>query len=58
MGSLHSPNAHRAAQIDSRSGSAHANCFDVDALREENKQLRELIVQLSEIVIKSVLDRK
>jgi hypothetical protein len=58
MGSLHSPNGHRADQIDARSGSAHASCFDVDVLREENKQLRELVVQLSEIVVRSVLDRK
>ena len=29
----------------------------VDALLEENKQLKELVVQLSEIVLMSVLDR-
>jgi hypothetical protein len=29
----------------------------LDALLEENKQLRELIVQLSEIVVRNVLDR-
>jgi hypothetical protein len=57
MGSLQSPNG-RAARIDALSTSAHASCFDVDALREENKQLRELVVQLSEIVVRNVLDRK
>ena len=30
---------------------------DIDALLEENKQLRELVVQLSEIVVRNVLDR-
>jgi hypothetical protein len=58
MDSVHSPNGHRAARIDAQSRSAHVSCFDMDALREENKQLRELVVQLSEIVIKNVLERK
>jgi hypothetical protein len=31
---------------------------DLDALRAENEQLRELVVQLSEIVVRRVLDRK
>jgi hypothetical protein len=52
MGSLSSPNGRREAQI------CHVNNFEVDALREENKQLRELVVQLSEIVLRNVLDRK
>jgi hypothetical protein len=30
---------------------------EVDALQEENHQLKELVVQLSKIVIKSVIDR-
>lgn len=30
---------------------------ELDALLEENKQLRELVVQLSEIVVRNVLDR-
>jgi hypothetical protein len=30
----------------------------MDALLAENKQLRELVVQLSEIVVRNVLDRK
>jgi hypothetical protein len=31
--------------------------LDVDALREENKQLRELVIQLSKLVIRNVVDR-
>jgi hypothetical protein len=29
---------------------------EVDFLREENKQLRELVIQLSKIVLKNVMD--
>jgi hypothetical protein len=58
MGSLHSPNGRRAGQIDAPARSVHVSCLEVDALREENKQLRELVVQLSEIVVRSVLDGK
>jgi hypothetical protein len=32
--------------------------LDLDALRAENMQLRELVVQLSEIVVRKVLERK
>jgi hypothetical protein len=32
--------------------------LNLNALLEENKQLRELVVQLSEIVVRNVLDRK
>ena len=32
--------------------------IDVDALLEENAQLRELVIQLSELLIKNVVDRK
>ena len=31
---------------------------DVSALIEENVQLRELVIQLSKLVIKNVVDRK
>jgi hypothetical protein len=31
---------------------------DSDELREENKQLRELVIQLSKLVVRNVLDRK
>ena len=32
--------------------------IDVDALIEENAQLRELVIQLSKLLIKNVVDRK
>ena len=47
--------------IDSRRGGAapiHQSDDDLDALREENKQLRELVIQLSKLVIRNVADRK
>ena len=31
---------------------------DIGALVEENSQLRELVIQLSKLVIKNVVDRK
>jgi len=31
---------------------------DIDALREENAQLRELVIHLSKLVVKNVVDRK
>ena len=31
---------------------------DLLALREENRQLRELVIQLSRLVIRNVVDRK
>ena len=32
--------------------------FDMDKLREENAQLRELVIQLSKLVIRNVVDRQ
>jgi len=32
--------------------------LDLHALQEENSQLRELVIQLSKLVIKNVVDRK
>lgn len=32
--------------------------LDVHALQEENTQLRELVIQLSKLVIKNVVERK
>jgi hypothetical protein len=58
MGSLHWPNGRRDSRRDAPSTPVHVNHFDVDALREENKQLRELVVQLSEIVVRNALDRR
>jgi hypothetical protein len=58
MGSMHPPNGHRHRPLDSSSPRSDANHLELDALLEENKQLRELVVQLSEIVVRNVLDRK
>ena len=32
--------------------------LELNALRDENAQLRELVIQLSKLVIKNVVDRK
>jgi hypothetical protein len=58
MGSMHSPNGHRHRELDARATRPDAVPLDMDALLAENKQLRELVVQLSEIVVRNVLDRK
>jgi hypothetical protein len=58
MGSMHLPNGHRHRQLDSPAARPDGNRLDMDALLAENKQLRELVVQLSEIVVRNVLDRK
>jgi hypothetical protein len=58
MGSLSPPNAGRDRAGDSFPPRSDLNHKDLDALRAENRQLRELIVQLSEIVVRNVLDRK
>lgn len=55
MGNVQLPNDRRDRQVNSPSPRPHVRHFDVDALVEENKQLRELVVQLSEIVVKNVL---
>jgi hypothetical protein len=49
------PNARRDC---ARASLPDVNHPDVDALRAENEQLRELVVQLSAIVVRRVLDRK
>jgi hypothetical protein len=56
MGNLHLPSDHRDNLIGSPA--PRPRHFDVDALVRENKQLRELVVQLSEIVVKNVLNRQ
>ena len=58
MGSLRPPNARRDRARDSLAPRSDLNHMDLDALRAENRQLRELVVQLSEIVVRNVLDRK
>jgi hypothetical protein len=58
VGSTHLTNVHRDRQRISSPTRPDMNCLELDAIIEENKQLRELVVQLSEIVVRSVLDRK
>lgn len=58
MGSMHPPYARRDHAHDSSSPRPDINHLDLDALRAENMQLRELVVQLSEIVVRKVLERK
>ena len=58
MASVHLPNAHRDRGPDRLLHRSDMRRLDMDALREENKQLRELVVQLSEIVVRNVLERK
>jgi hypothetical protein len=58
MGSMHPLNGQRHRQLDSPAARPDVNHLDLDALLEENKQLRELVVQLSEIIVRNVLDRK
>jgi hypothetical protein len=57
MESLHPPNARRDRARDSFAPRSDTN-LDLDMLRAENQQLRELVVQLSEIIVRNVLDRK
>jgi hypothetical protein len=58
MDSMHVPNGRRGRQLDAPSIRPDVNYLDLNAVLEENKQLRELVVQLSEIVVRNVLDRK
>jgi hypothetical protein len=58
MASMHPSNGQRDRQIDSPSLRPDVSHLNLNALLEENKQLRELVVQLSEIVVRNVLDRK
>jgi hypothetical protein len=51
-------NFHRDRQGASPPRRPDVNSPDLDAVIAENKQLRELVVQLSEIVVRNVLDRK
>jgi hypothetical protein len=58
VASVHLPNVHRDRQRVSPPTRPDVNHLDLDAILEENKQLRELVVQLSEIVVRTVLDRR
>jgi hypothetical protein len=58
MGNVHLRNGPRDNLIGSPAPRHQANHINVDELVKENKQLRELVVQLSEIVVKNVLNRQ
>jgi hypothetical protein len=58
MERMPTPNARRDRARDQSSTPPDVNRLDLDGLRAENKQLRELVVQLSEIVVRRVLDRR
>jgi hypothetical protein len=58
VASVHLPHIHRDRQRVSAPTRPDVKYPDLDAILEENKQLRELVVQLSEIVVRNVLDRK
>jgi hypothetical protein len=58
MRSMHPPNARRDPARDSFLPRSDMHHLDLDELRAENKQLRELVVQLSEIVVRNALERK
>ncbi len=54
MGNAHLPDGHRAAQ----SPKYDFKDMTLEELREENTQLRELVIQLSKIVVKNVVERR
>jgi hypothetical protein len=56
MGSAHPSLRQHQRHVEPRQD-GHAE-VDVEALIEENAQLRELVIQLSKLVIKNVVDRK
>ena len=58
MGSTYVSNFHRDRQGASPPRRPDVNSPDLDAIIAENKQLRELVVRLSEIVIRKVLDQR
>jgi hypothetical protein len=58
VGSTYVSNFHRDRQSVSPPPRRDVSYPDLDAIIAENKQLRELVVHLSEIVVRSVLDRK
>ena len=57
MGVMHPQKGRRQGQRDSSLPRSDVTCLELDELLAENKQLRELVVQLSEIVVRNVLDR-
>jgi hypothetical protein len=48
---------HHSQKWPDRASNA-SNSSDLQTLRDENKQLRELVIKLSNIVIKNIVDAK
>lgn len=48
----------RGSHVDPQQWSRERDQKDVAALLEENAQLRELVVQLTKLVIKNIIDPK
>jgi hypothetical protein len=60
MGQAHLSASHRdhhARDLLQGSDTARKD-FNMDKLREENAQLRELVIQLSKLVIRNVIERQ
>ena len=58
MGNTHPRPRHHAPLPTSQPHRHDEDHVDVPALIEENAQLRELVIQLSKLVIKNVVDKK
>ena len=58
MGSAHPPIRQRENYATPSPRGNGDGRTDINALIEENVQLRELVIQLSKIVVKNVADRK
>ena len=55
MGSADSPSRTEDPLVPG-SAKTHDECAEIDALRQENAQLRELVIHLSKLVIKKVVE--
>jgi hypothetical protein len=58
MGNTHPRPRHHAPSPTLQPHRHDEDHVDVPALIEENAQLRELVIQLSKLVIKNVVDKK
>ena len=59
MGQLHSPARYRdTARVPLHGGENGHKDSDLDDLRAENAQLRALVIQLSKLVIRNIVERK
>lgn len=58
MGSEHSRSSGTERPHDLLSNGLPREHAEIEALREENQQLRELVIQLSKIIVRNVVERK